>query len=226
MPQQEKSSSDPRLCEIGEELRCPSHNCSCRYAGFIPPPRWSWKTISDTTTKLFAIPVRCYPLGELVPVVGAWTNPYFETTIGLGFSGSCFEALTVIAHIGQSLSALVAPNGDQPAPTRDGLVNLLAKLCESYFNRHSGDGDPTLLLVAFGFDQGRPWVEKITWDKTKGVNHAQSGPRRTRWRHWPGRIVEQRASEWGTRIQKHRDSISTRNSLPTADGAFDRDLEV
>jgi len=43
----------------------------------------TFKTVSDTTTKLFAVPVRCYPL-NLAPVIGAWTDPYFETMIGLG----------------------------------------------------------------------------------------------------------------------------------------------
>ena len=88
--------------------------------------------------KLFAIPVRCYPLDAITPVLGAWTDSYFGTTIGLGISVSCFEGLTVISHISQSLSALVAPNGDEPVPTRDGLVNLMAKFCKSYFNHHSG----------------------------------------------------------------------------------------
>ena len=187
----------------------------------------SWKTISDTTMKLFAVPVRCYPISELTPVVGAWTNPYFETTIGLGFSGSCFEALTFVAHITQSLSALVAPNGDQPVPTRDGLVHLIAKLCESYFNRHSGDGDPILLLLAFGFDEDKPWIAKITWDKTNAVKScAVWATEDTLETVGQDALFEQRASDWRTRIQKHRDSVSTRNPLPTADGAFDQELEV
>ncbi|KAB2688938.1 hypothetical protein [Brucella tritici] len=193
----------------------------------IRRPDGSFKTVSDTTTKLFAVPVRCYTLDQLTPVVGAWADPYFETTIGLGFSGSCFECLTVIAHISRALSALAAPNGDQPVPVRDGLVNLIGKLCDSYFSHHSGDGDPVLLLLAFGFEGDRPWVAKITWRQQEGLQS------RTVWANedtletiGQDARFQQYASDWRERIRKHKDGVSSKPALQADDGAFEKALEV
>ncbi|BCG73360.1 hypothetical protein MesoLj113a_45180 [Mesorhizobium sp. 113-1-2] len=187
----------------------------------------SFKTLADTTVKLFALPVRCYHLDGITPVVGAWKSPYFETTVGIGFSGSCFEALTVIALISQKLSTLVAPNGDEPIPTRDGVVNLIEKLCESYFSQHSGDGDPLLLLLAFGFDGDKPWIGRVTYDTAQGVKST------TLWADddsletiGQDALFQQRAQDWRTRIQRHRKSVSQKPISETPDGAFDRTLEL
>lgn len=193
----------------------------------IRRPDGSFKTVSDTTTKLFAVPVRCYMLNQLTPVVGAWATPYFETTIGLGFSGSCFECLTVVAHISQALSALAAPNGDQPVPVRDGLVNLIGKLCESYFSHHSGDGDPVLLLLAFGFEGSKPWVAKITWRRQEGLqSNTVWADEDTLETIGQDARFQQYASEWRGRIRKHRLGVSSRPASHTDDGAFKRALEV
>jgi len=193
----------------------------------IRRPDGSLKTVSDTTTKLFAISVRCYKLDSIAPVTGAWTNPYFETTIGLGFSGSCFEALTVIAHISQSLSALVAPDEGEPIPVRDGLVNLIAKLCESYFGQHSGDGDPLLLLLVFGFDDDKPWIGRISWDKASGLqSSAVWATDDTLETVGQDPLFQQHANNWRTRIQKHRDSLSQKPVAATPDAPFDRALEL
>ncbi|KQZ26528.1 hypothetical protein ASD50_03735 [Mesorhizobium sp. Root552] len=183
--------------------------------------------MSDTTTKLFAIPVRCYSLDQLSPVVGAWGTPYFETTVGLGFSGSCFEALTVIAHITQSLSALVAPDGDEPIPTRDGLTNLIAKLCEGYFSQHSGDGDPLLLLLVFGFDGPKPWIGRITWDKSQGLRSTVMwATDDTLETVGQDALFQQRADDLRKRIQKHRDRLFHKPVSSIPDATFDRALEL
>ncbi|MUT27049.1 MULTISPECIES: hypothetical protein [Mesorhizobium] len=187
----------------------------------------SFKTVSDTTTKLFAVPVRCYRIESLSPVVGAWLDPYFETQIGLGFSGSCFEALTVIAHISQSLSALVAPKGDEPLPTRNGLVNLIAKHCETYFGGHSGDGKPILFLLAFGFEDGKPWVAKFTASREDGIkSDAVWADKNTLVTIGQDRLFQKYAGDWRDRIQKHQGQVSARKASSTADGAFEKSLEV
>ena len=187
----------------------------------------SFKTVSDTTQKLFAIPVRCYSGDCLTPVVGAWADPYFETIIGLGFSGSCFEALTVIAHVSQSLSSLFAPNGDDPTPTGSGLVNLIAKLCESYFSQHSGDGDPLVRLVAFGFDDNKPWIGKIGWDKANGIRSSFAwATDETLETIGQDSLFQQRANDWRDCIQKHRREVSEKPIPATTDGIFERDFEV
>lgn len=191
------------------------------------PEDGSFKTLSDTTQKLFAIPVRCYAADSLAPVVGAWVDPYFETTIGLGFSGSCFEALTIVAHVSQSLSSLVAPNGDTPEPTGEGLVNLLAKLCESYFSNHSGDGSPLVLFLCFGFDDSKPWVGRVTWDKASGIKSSFAwATDETLETIGQDSLFEQRATDWRERIQKHRRKVSGKPAPATADGISERELEV
>lgn len=187
----------------------------------------SFKTVSDTTTKLFAVPVRCYRIENLSPVVGAWVDPYFETQIGLGFSGSCFEALTVIAHISQSLSALVAPNGDEPLPTRDGLVNLIAKHCDTYFKGYSGDDKPILFLLAFGFEDGKPWIARFTASKEAGISSdAVWADQNTLETVGQDTRFQQYAGDWRTRIQKHQEQVSARKTARSGDGAFEKSLEV
>lgn len=187
----------------------------------------TFKTVSDTTTKLFAVPVRCYRIENLTPVVGAWVDPYFETQIGLGFSGSCFEALTVIALISQSLSALVAPDGDEPLPIRDGLVDLIAKHCETYFQGHSGDGKPIFFLLAFGFERDKPWVAKFTASKEDGIeSNAVWADKNTLETVGQDKLFQQYAGDWRTRIQKHQRQVSAKKAESTADGSFEKSLEV
>lgn len=187
----------------------------------------SFNTLTDSTQKLFAIPVRCYTADSLTPVVGAWVDPYYETTIGLGFSGSCFEALTIIAHVSQTLSLLAAPNGDQPTPTGEGLVHLIAQLCKSYFNDHSGYGNPYVLFLVFGFDGDRPWIGKVTWSKAKGLERSFTwAADDTLETIGQDALYQQRAQQWRDSIQKHRDEVARKPAAPTEDGRFERDLEV
>ncbi len=187
----------------------------------------SFRTVSDTTQKLFAIPVCCYMADNLTPVVGAWVDPYYETRIGIGFSGSCFEALTIIAHVSRKLSLLVAPNGDQPQPTGERLVHLIARLCESYFNNHSGEGDPKVLFLVFGFDEDRPWIGRVTWNKAKGLESSFGwAADDTLETIGQDDLFRQRAQEWRARIQQHRNEVASNPAAPTKDGHFERDLEV
>ena len=177
----------------------------------VPRPDRSRKTISDTTVKLFAVPVRCYTPDCLKPVTSAWCNPYFETLIGLGFSGSCFEGLTIVAHITQSLGALLAPDGGKPVPIGEGLVNLIAELTKGYFAKHSQDGNPIVQIVVFGFSDERPWVGKISWDTKSELNQEFD---------WataktlvcvgePG-LFEQYAQKLRTKIQNHKAQLNRR----------------
>jgi hypothetical protein len=160
-------------------------------------------------------------------VVGAWTDPYFETTIGLGFSGSCFEALTVIAHVSRSLSSLAAINGDHPPPTGEGLVNLITKFCQNYFSSHSGDGDPLVLLIVFGFDDDKPWIGRIAWDRANGINSSFVwASDDTLEAIGQDALFQQRANDWRGRIQEHRRKVSEKPVPANADDIFERDLEI
>ncbi|MBY0361947.1 MAG: hypothetical protein K2X45_08565 [Phreatobacter sp.] len=191
----------------------------------------TWRSLSDTTVKLFAIPVRCYCLDTLTPVVGAWTNPYFDTLIGLGFSGSCFEGLTVVAHLQQSLSALVAPNGDQPLPTKEGIIHLIGKITEAYFavhtNKNCRDG-PVLHMVVFGYEAERPWIGKVSWDKnTKLISNVYWAMAETLETIGQDALFEQRANEWRSRIIHHRNSIiSNVQNKNESNLSFDKEIEL
>ncbi len=187
----------------------------------------SYKVLSDTTAKLFAIPIRCHALDNCEPVIGNWSNPYFETTIGLGFSGSCFEALTIIAHLREKLSGLVAPDGGFPKPTGQGLTNFVAQLCGSYFGKHSGDGKPDLFLLVFGFEDDNPWIGRVEWTPEAKLSSkfdwANDGTLEV---IGQGHVFKQYAADWRKRIEKHRQRLSEKPVSTTADGHFERDLEL
>lgn len=125
----------------------------------------SWKAVSDTTTKLFALPVRCYEPDHLTPILGAWQDPYHESIIGLGFAGSCFEALTIVAALSNALVALCDVDSNHPTPTGQGILSVAEHLTKNYFQGHSGDGAPKVLFLLFGFEGHQPWIGRIEGSK-------------------------------------------------------------
>ncbi|ACL60246.1 hypothetical protein [Methylobacterium nodulans] len=137
-----------------------------------------WYTHSDNTIKLFSIDVRCFDMDALTPGLGAWMNPYYETTIGLGFAGHCFEALTVIAHIQRAMGALIIADGKKVQPVSDGLVNLAKEIAERYLRDHKFGSMRDLELLLFGWDgPAQPWIAKLVWDRqTKKVVNTVTKP--------------------------------------------------
>lgn len=126
----------------------------------------TWHTHSDSTIKLFAIEVRCFHVDSLSPGLGVHVDPYHETTIGIGFAGHCFEALTVIAHIQRAMGALSSVGGGEPLPTAEGLVNLAKVIAERYLRDHRFGTKRGLELLLFGWDgPNLPWVGKLVWSR-------------------------------------------------------------
>jgi hypothetical protein len=167
------------------------------------------RPISDTTVKLFAVETRCYDVDTLSPTIGAWHDPYFTTLTGLGFSGDCFEGLTVIAHVSQMLGALVTESVDKPLPSKEGLVNLIARITEKYFEAHSGTGKPELHLVIFGFEEERPWIGKVSWDpKNKLSSSIDWADETTLVAIGDTASFESDAERWRKAIQKHRRKVA------------------
>ncbi len=194
----------------------------------VPATDGSRIAVTDTTVKLFAIPVRCYSIAPdtLTPVIGAWRDPYFETKIGLGFSGSCFEALTIVAHVMRSLGALGTATADHPLPCKEGLVNLIAKITENYFANHSGQGNPTVRMVVFGFDQSRPWIGKVSWDgKNKIKSQVDWADANTLVCVGDTDAFERPARQWRRRIQKRKASVAAGRPVD-GDMEFDRAEEI
>ncbi|GJE71717.1 hypothetical protein [Methylorubrum podarium] len=140
----------------------------------------SWVPLSDNTIKLFAVEVRCFKGDSLAPGFGAWVNPYYKTTIGLGFAGHCFEALTIIAHIQRAMAALVVLDGPPCEPTGKGLVNLAMDIARRYLNSHKHGSSRDFELLIYGWDgPDDPWIGKIVWDKrNKEIEARHTNPNR------------------------------------------------
>jgi hypothetical protein len=189
----------------------------------VPATDHSLKTVADTTVKLFAIPVRCYRIDAdtLTPVIGAWREPYFETKVGLGFSGHCFEALMIVEHVRRLIGALGTPIEGRPLPCKEGLIHLIAKATENYFASHSGEGNPALQMVLFGFDKDRPWIGKVSWDRRSGLRFEVDWANRdTLIAIGASGAFEQRARDWRRRVQKHKAKIAARRAAkPVGDDA-------
>ncbi|WP_143412420.1 hypothetical protein [Gluconobacter sp. DsW_056] len=125
-----------------------------------------WKVHSDATIKLFAIEVRCFKVDSMIYGLGAHVNPYYETNIGIGFAGHCFEALTVISHIQRAMNLLCSPDPGNPLPEPDGLLNLAKTIAERYLIDHQFGAHRDLEMVLFGWaGPNDPWIGKLVWNK-------------------------------------------------------------
>lgn len=132
----------------------------------------SYVTLSNLTQKLFLVDVECYAVDGVAPGTDA-LPPYHRTKIGIGFSGHCFEALTVLAYITRSLRALVDVDGRQLRPEPAGIVELARQLVALYLLEHSEGDARDLDLLMFGFDDDRPWVAKIHWEKARKTARSE-----------------------------------------------------
>lgn len=121
-------------------------------------------THSDLTQKLFIVDVNSYALNSVVPGIGA-AAPYHQMKIGVGFSGDCFEALTVIAYIMRSLGALVDVDGAMPRPEPEGIVELVKQIVSLYLTEHRYGSARDVHLLLFGFAEDVPWVATVRWVK-------------------------------------------------------------
>src|SRR5262249_734372 len=95
------------------------------------------------------------------------------------------------------------------------------------FRFHTGDGDPILLLLVFGYDGDAPWIGKVTYSKSKGVQQTYAwATENTLETVGDSALFRQHADELRRRIEKHRETISKRPVQPTADASFERHFEV
>jgi hypothetical protein len=125
--------------------------------------------VNETTIKLYRIHIRCIALENMDCETGAYTGPYFETDVGVGFSGYCTEALTIIATITRCLEGLASASDQKPMPDRRGVVGLIETVVERYFRKHS---QPTTQVVDFlvcGYHEGTPWLAQISHRPQTGV---------------------------------------------------------
>lgn len=129
-------------------------------------PWGALEVVTEHTPKLFAAPVRCFDPSALNLTNSVWTNPYYETVVGLGYTGNCFEALAVVAHIQRCFSQLVADDKTSPLPDSGLLAELAGELLDRFINAHKDKAKLTVRFVMFGWTPDRePWIAKFGWCK-------------------------------------------------------------
>lgn len=135
------------------------------------PTKTQIDRLNDNTTKLFRTVVNCYDLDNLDLETGAWKNPYFSTEIGLGFAGSCYEAMSIIALYQRCVSQLVADSKPASRATPKGLVNILLAIAQKWFCTHAWAEEVAVTFLLFGFSplDGLPWAAEIRHAKGTGT---------------------------------------------------------
>lgn len=122
------------------------------------------QTVEEYAQKLHRIRVNCFNLTNFDVNLASFQKPYFTTDIGIGFSGSCLEALAVISLISKALEQLVNTHGETPKPTPEGIANLAECIVQKYFRQHKRPTTQNIELLLFGYSaiNGAPWIYKIT----------------------------------------------------------------
>jgi hypothetical protein len=187
----------------------------------------AYQPLSETTTKLFRLRVHCHDLASLDPDTGTWARPYYTTQIGLGFAGYCFEALSIIALVRQTLEELVTEGG-RPRPTAQGLVELIAEVTKRFFENHTNPDEQEVDFLVFGYASGdrKPWLRQVSHRGGKGVTISELslGPDDL---HVIGSVSSntnyvQAIAKLRRQINRHRSGLKLQ---PGADGMFDYELE-
>lgn len=117
----------------------------------------------DATPKLFRVPIRCFEF-EIEPGTGLLGSPYYESEIGIGFAGQCFEAMSVIALAQQCLATLVDKVGTGSRPLHAGIVDLVRELSDRFFKTHRHPDRQNIDLIVYGYcpTSGEPMASHIT----------------------------------------------------------------
>lgn len=187
---------------------------------------------NETTMKLFRIRISCHSLAGLDLRTGAWTDPYYSTEIGIGFSGYCFEGLTIIALASRCLEHLVASEGPaKPIPNALGITNVLKEVVSRFFETHTSPSSQWVDFLVFGFHseiESKPWLYQISHRPKSGVTSCLLPLTETDF-HVVGSIqtegpYKSAITDLRSRIDSHKKRLKLR---PTADNpGFELDLET
>ena len=194
-------------------------------------PGGSWVPLSDTTVKLFRASVKCHSMDSFQKEAGSWANPYFQTEIGIGFAGYCFEALTVIALLSRTLEQLVQDGRGEPDPEPLGILNLAREIMERYFASHTNLAHQVVEILIFGFSPStlEPWCGKVEKKPGKpSIMRDFTQPMKSNDFLAIGDIAKEtsfRASveKLRRRISRHREDIAPGSG---EDARFEYDVEV
>lgn len=191
----------------------------------------NWTPLSDTTTKLFRMSVKCHSMESFCTEVATWVEPYFQTEVGIGFAGYCFEALTVIALLSRALEQLVDTNGTNSRPEPQGIANLAREIMERYFKGHTNSAQHAVQLLIFGFcpSTSEPWCGTIERRPNQSAAVSCFVRPMTMERFCAiGDVAKQnefrtKVDDLRSRIAKHRDDLKPGME---DDAAFNHALEV
>jgi hypothetical protein len=186
-----------------------------------------WEPLSDTTMKLFKVPVRCHRLRDFDPDVAGWRTPYYETEIGVGFAGYCFEAMTIIALFSRAMEQLVMVTDSDatPVPDPSGIAGLIGQIVSRYFASHSNAETHWVELLVFGFAKGKPWISILRYNPQDHLATTTRNPMELHQIYSIGDVENRhrrRLDEIIKRIKKHGDRLKKGKGH---DAAFDHARE-
>jgi hypothetical protein len=92
--------------------------------------------------------------------IAAWRHTYYQTELGIGFAGYCFEAMTIIALFIRAMEQLVS-EADEPRPEPNAIANVLAAVIRGYFADHANPITQRVHFLLFGFTAERPWIAQV-----------------------------------------------------------------
>jgi hypothetical protein len=129
-------------------------------------PNGNWVKVSDNTTKLFSISIRCHSANSFDADTSRLTNPYFQTDICIGFSGYCTEAFSIISLFQRAVSQLASEDEDNPKPEARGLLVYFSEIAKKYLHGHTNASTQRVEFLLFGFDaiNNNPWVGRVAYD--------------------------------------------------------------
>ncbi len=189
-----------------------------------------WIPLAETTLKLFKSNVKCHALDDLDLSAGTWRQPYYETEIGIGFAGYCFEALSIIALLSRCLEQLVIAGAGRPKPSADHIVNFAREIVVRYFRSHSVPASQTVKFIIFGFspEEKEPWVGTISHKSGDGVHTEIDHPMRDDrvYLIGDGNICHGLQSEADTIIKKIRRHAAGLAPGNDNDANFEHELEL
>jgi len=190
-----------------------------------------WTPLSDMTTKLHKGRIRCYELSALNTIDGIWVSPYYETEIGIAYSGYCFEAISIIALYQRCLEQLVADGDAKPLPNPAELTSMLVEITKRWYQSPGNGKRSPVDFLLFGFDpaDATPWAAKAAYDVAAGARMTEfSRPLEAGSVYSIGDVGEEKRFRAAVdairrRIAKHAEKVAKRGGFEDLE---DRKLEV
>lgn len=119
---------------------------------------------TDDTVKLVPIGLHCHKLDALDLHFERFIGPYFQTELGIAYSGDCFSAFNIIALFSRAMGQL-ATEIDDALPGADGIAEALRSVVDAFFAKAQGytkGRDVDFLLFGYEPTSEQPWVAELS----------------------------------------------------------------